>query len=220
MNETANTVRIQCPKCGAPTNHAILHHREVSGETDEVQWMEDYQIVMCKGCDTVSFRKEWSTSEDWDPETGDSIISEDLFPERSAGRRSLDHHWHFPLQVSKIYQETIKALNSNLPILSAIGLRAIIEAICNEQKIDGRDLKVRIDGLHKAGHLSKTQAEMLHNHRFLGNVAAHEITAPSGKELVAAIDIAETLLKTLYILPHTATEISKATKVKGVKASR
>jgi len=42
----------------------------------------------------------------------------------------------------------------------------------------------------------------------MGNVAAHEIVAPKPTELVAALDIAETLLKTIYVLPEVA-EIMK-----------
>ena len=38
----------------------------------------------------------------------------------------------------------------------------------------------------------------------MGNAAAHEMIAPKATELVAALDIAETLLKTIYILPEVA----------------
>jgi len=51
------------------------------------------------------------------------------------------------------------------------------------------------------GLLSAKQAEFLHNHRFMGNEAAHEIVAPN-RRLVAAIDIAETLLKTIIFFRH------------------
>ena len=59
------------------------------------------------------------------------------------------------------------------------------------------------------GLLSKKQAEFLHNHRFMGNEAAHEMVAPKPEHLVAALDIAETLLKTIYVLPKMADKIKK-----------
>lgn len=62
------------------------------------------------------------------------------------------------------------------------------------------------------GWLSQKQAETLHMHRFMGNVAAHEIQAPKPQELIAALDIAETLLKTIYILPDMADSIKTGRK--------
>lgn len=93
-------------------------------------------------------------------------------------------------------------MNSSSPILSALGLRTLIEAICVNQKISGNNLEEQIEGLAKEGVLAPAQATILHSHRFLGNVAAHEILAPEPRELVAALEIAETVLRTIYFLPR------------------
>lgn len=69
-----------------------------------------------------------------------------------------------------------------------------------------------IDELADSGLLAKSQAELLHKHRFLGNVAAHEMKEPSPKVLNAALDIAETLLKTIYVLPGIADTIKTGNK--------
>lgn len=110
--------------------------------------------------------------------------------------------------------ETLKALSSGMPLLAAIGLRALIESICLEQKTKSRTLAKGIDELAANGLLSQKQAEFLHNHRFMGNVAAHEIEAPKPEHLIAALEIAETLLKTIYILPEIAEQIKPKTKKK------
>ena len=59
------------------------------------------------------------------------------------------------------------------------------------------------------GHLSNTQANFFHKHRFMGNLAAHEIVAPKPEHLIAALDIAETLLKTIYVLPTLAESLDE-----------
>jgi hypothetical protein len=118
-----------------------------------------------------------------------------------------------------VYAEVLKGLNSGTPILAAIGLRAVIESVCNEHGIQGHNLEKRIDGLADAGMLSRAQADLLHKHRFLGNVAAHEVVAPKPTELVAALDIAETLLKTLYVLPGVADSITTGVKPRQVKGA-
>jgi mevalonate kinase len=74
----------------------------------------------------------------------------------------------------------------------------------------GANLEKKIDGLVKKGYLASEQADFLHLQRFMGNAAAHEIQAPDESELRAALDIAESLLKTLYVLPELAKDMKKS----------
>ena len=104
-----------------------------------------------------------------------------------------------PYKVRVIYDEVIDAINAQLAILAAVGLRALIEAICRERGIAGSNLMEMIDGLSEKGVLSANQAKILHSHRFLGNVAAHEIEKARREELFAALEIAESMLKTIYM---------------------
>lgn len=113
-----------------------------------------------------------------------------------------------PIKVRVIYKEVIGAMNAQLPVLSGIGLRALIEAVCKDQGIAGDNLEKLIHGLATSGVLSRAQADILHTHRFLGNVAAHEVTSAQPRELVAALEIAENILRTIYVLP----ELSKRVK--------
>jgi hypothetical protein len=92
------------------------------------------------------------------------------------------------------------------------GSGPLIEAVCVDQKALGNNLENRIDALADSGALSNTQAKILHSHRFLGNFAAHEILAPDAAELIAALEIAETILKTLYIIPRLQSEIKTGQK--------
>jgi len=132
---------------------------------------------------------------------------EQLYPDRTEERVPIDGSENFPGKTRRIYTEVLKALNHGAPILAAIGLRTLIESICIEQKTKSTNLAKGIDALADMGLLSKRQAEYLHTHRFMGNVAAHEIVASKPQELIAALDIAETLLKTIYILPEVANTI-------------
>ena len=75
----------------------------------------------------------------------------------------------------------------------------------------GRNLQERIDALVHAGLLGADEAKILHKIRFLGNKAAHEMSAPSEVELSAAMDIAE-LLATVYVLPKTSRQLRSAKK--------
>lgn len=203
-------VKVLCRTCKHPTNHEILFSKDISDQTEDgdIQWWETNQTIQCCGCDEISFRKTSQCTEYIDPYTGGLETTEYLYPSRTDGRPPIEGFENFPSKTRRIYSETLKALNHNALILSAIGLRALIESICIEQKTKSKTLAKAIDELADSGLLSKKQVDFLHAHRFMGNVAAHEIVAPKATELVAALDIAETLLKTIYILPEVA-EIMK-----------
>lgn len=190
------------------------HDQSEDGEIEV--WTTD-QVLKCCGCDDISFRHTNKCSEDFDYETGQLEIREVLYPSRTDGRAPMHGYDEFPSKTRRIYLETLKALNQNAFVLSAIGLRALIESVCVEQKTTSRTLEKRIDELAASGLLSKKQADFLHAHRFMGNAAAHEMIAPKATELVAALDIAETLLKTIYILPDVASTLNnKPSKSKAV----
>jgi len=204
-------IKALCVECKKLTNHTILGNHKTSGEEydGEIQWWESYEIIQCLGCDDISFRKVFACTEDFDPQTGQLEENISLYPDRTSGRNPMSGYEEFPIKTRRIYMETIKALNVATPLLAAIGLRALIESICLAQETKSHNLAKGIDELAKMGLLSEKQADFFHNHRFMGNEAAHEMVAPKPEHLIAALDIAETLLKTIYILPGIADEIKK-----------
>jgi hypothetical protein len=122
-----------------------------------------------------------------------------------------------------MYRETIAAINSSARLLAAIGIRAIVEGICEDKhcRVE-RNLEKSIDLLVEKGVLARHHADFLHLQRFLGNLSAHELTAPSEEELTAAIDIVENVLMSLYVSPETAKnmERSRAELAKGAASQR
>ena len=217
-------IKVQCNNCNSETNHKVAAEHKTEGIYDvnddfEIHWGGKYQIIECLGCNSISFKKETWHSEDYDPRTGMPEINEEIYPERegSSTRELAFKTLEIPIDVARIYEETIKAINSKLHLISAIGLRTLVEAICIDQERNEKDLEKKIDGLVIMGLLSKEQAKFLHKLRFLGNIATHEITPPTGRELVAAIEIIETLIKTIYILPHLDKEIKTKKKPSAKK---
>jgi hypothetical protein len=117
---------------------------------------------------------------------------------------------YFPVKVGRIYGEILAVFASDAPTLAAIGLRALVEAVCQDKGCTGHSLRDKIDELVLLGALSKDEAEFLHLTRFMGNEAAHEIETPFEDELTSALDIAEALLRTIHELPRLADMLKKA----------
>lgn len=168
-------------------------------------WNSHYQIIECQGCKTISFRKSSSNSEDYEPvgqNEYESVVYEEIYPSRIEGRKGLDDELiYLPSKVQRIYTETLQALNSKSPILAGIGLRALVETVCEEKNANGTNLLKKIDDLTNQNVLTPVGAQILHKIRTLGNAAAHEVKPHSEKQLGLAMDVIEHLLTDVYILP-------------------
>jgi len=206
-------MKIFCHSCGKRTNHEVLREEKIGHAPDEeYSWGQTHIFARCAGCDSFTYAIESWSEDDWNPHTGEVESTWKTYPRGSTERQPIDDIFDLPSKVQLIYNEVIGAMNAQLPILAGIGLRALIEATCKDQGITGNNLQKLIDGLATKGILSAAQADILHTHRFLGNVAAHDVTSAKPRELVAALDIAENVLKTIYVLPELSKQVKTGRK--------
>jgi Domain of unknown function (DUF4145) len=198
------------PRANRATSHDVLFTKEISESSDEGEfhWGSEYHTLKCRGCGTVSFAEIAWNSEDTDFE-GQPHMRTTLYPSRGV-RKPIEGNYVLPPKVRVVYLETLTALSNTAPILSAIGIRAVVEAICADKGSRDGNLEKKIDDLVANGSLAAQQADFLHLQRFMGNAAAHEIEPPDEPELRAALDIVENMLKTLYILPELAKEMKRS----------
>ena len=224
-------VSIHCIECKRATRHRIAVSLDKTGsETNKregwsIDWSDRYQIAECQGCETVSFRHvNWfSEAQDFD----DDGTSERIYPLRNKDALPARPFQNVPTNLRRIYTEIIDCFNNDSATLCAAGLRALVEGICAEQGIsDGpvdapakgggmkivrrKDLEGRISGLQEKGLLTQASAQTLHEHRYLGNSAVHELARPSSDELKLAIEIVEHVMEQLYELPKKAAKLHRA----------
>jgi hypothetical protein len=216
INKTQNEEhRLPCAQCLGETRHRVLQSVDVKGEDHawDYQYVDNYQIVQCQGCDSVSFRKSHSNSEDYVFDEEDNSVhyidKVDLYPSRVAGRHKLRQVHFLPASVSRIYDETHSALSSKQPILAGVGIRALVETVCNEKTAAGFTLEQKIDDLVTKGVLTRAGSETLHSMRILGNEAAHEVKPHSEETLNLAMDVVEHMLNDVYILPAATKKLPK-----------
>jgi hypothetical protein len=193
-----------CRNCKGLRNHNEIHQEKTRGEDDDnyFQWIRNFSIIKCLGCETISFLEVYGNTEmveyfeDREPEY---CFDKFIYPNYLEKSNELDNQYFIPESIRIIYQETISAFKANSYILTAGGLRAIIEAICNHLKIKKVNLAERIDLLHNQGHLTLSESKRLHSIRFLGNDALHEIVKPEKEHLYLLLDIINHLLANLFI---------------------
>lgn len=231
-NETKDKiVLIHCTECKRSTRHQVCISLDKKGsESDEqegwsIDWSDRYQVVECQGCETVSFRHlSWFSEHQYADEDG---TTERIYPLRNKDAVSARPYHNVPSNLRRIYTELIDCFNNDSSTLCAAGLRALVDGICAQQGIvDGpveapargggthiirRDsLEGRIAGLQEKGLLTQQSAQTLHEHRYLGNSAVHELARPSTDELKLAIEIIEHALDQLYELPKKAAALQRA----------
>ena len=66
---TTKKPKVMCRVCRVPTRHTVHVSVDTSDSEDmgyghSYDWSEAHQILQCNGCETFTFRKESSNSED------------------------------------------------------------------------------------------------------------------------------------------------------------
>ncbi len=204
MAEPSEITKVVCKKCGGgPRNHAVIaeHNQTLESPDGDITVWKCFQIVRCLGCETVRFQHTETCSEA--PEESEVQV----FPESQEPKRFAIDCRPFPSDIAKMYVETILAFNAGANTLAGGGLRATVEAICQEQKVTGANLKVRIDSLVTKGVLAKAQADFLHEERYIGNDALHEMKTPTDQDIEDGLKIVEGMLNTIYVLPAHAARL-------------
>lgn len=233
-NKTKGQIRqVFCLECKRSTRHLVTVSYDKDGsawnshEGWEVSWTDHHQVLECQGCSTITFRHSSWFSENHGPD--DDGVIERLYPMRKDGGLTAKTYQNVPVALRRIYSESIDCFNSESNTLCAAGLRALVEGLCSEQGItDGpveapakgggtqvvrkTALNGRIAGLHEKGLLTKNSADTLHEHRYLGNSAVHELARPADVELKLAIEILEHTLDALYEMPEKAAQLRSRRK--------
>lgn len=194
-----------CPKCKLQTNHLSMHKESISSlDVFEEQWSKDFEIIQCKGCDNIQFKTVYEDEhmQGWNEYSQEEYNYQDkkYYPGNLISHYSLKYDHKIPEQIRIVYYETVKAMVNGCYILSGVGLRAIIEAICLQENIKGRSLELKINNLEKGKFITERDSSRLHSIRFLGNDSVHEMDVPNEKKLRIALDIIENLIKNIYLI--------------------
>jgi hypothetical protein len=232
MAEEEQTKWVFCARCGyASRDHRILYEKKMEIYQDEPpcppDHIEYHRLVECMGCKTIKYVISQADyeSDDVPPwEQGETDLK--IYPDAPGANQQRvpaisqeqatddDGKLLIPGPVWKMYKETIDALNTSIRTLAGGGLRATVEAICLDKNIRTGNLQDKIDELVKQNLLTMAQAELLHEERYIGNAALHELETPSIQDIEDGLGIVEGLINTIYILPSKAKRLKQRREFK------
>lgn len=221
VEKKPETIWVTCAHCGHRSKkHTVLHEKVVLNYEDEDSppFSETHhRLVECMGCESIKYVQS-SLDLRYAEYSGESR-EEDFrvypdAPGKMGDRRQpvinsddlTDGHGDalIPEIVLKMYRETIEALNANARTLAGGGIRAIVESICLDKKIVAPDLQKRIEKMATEGLITKSQADFLHEARYLGNAAIHEMETPVSRDIDDGLSIIEGMITAIYVWPSRA----------------
>ena len=193
----AKPVLTFCTECDGDKNHKRLYSKTTKSKYTKT--VEEFCVVECMGCNTVSFLLLLQVSKKSKPIHYN-------YPDDAPGSKDVmfmyeEYISKLPKTIRNLYEELLSAFNENATVLSGIGLRALVEAVCLDQSIPGKNLQVKIKGLHDQGWISKSELPILDKLRLIGNDSAHKIKAWPMRKLELALGIINHVLISIYILP-------------------
>lgn len=211
MAKQTEKIYTHCNDCKKMTNHVVLFKkRDTTCDDDYLENSFDYEshidymTIECSGCEEVSFliRHTGSMFADADSPIGHF---DENFPNKEFDLDvvllSENEQSKLPKTLRKLYEEVENAFKTESNILSGIGLRMLVEGICIEKEIQGKNLQEKIKNMNSVGLLSTNEIPILDKLRIIGNFSAHEIKGFSNEMLSYALDIINHILKSVYILP-------------------
>ena len=200
--------KLHCNTCNHDTNHKLLAKStrtdvEFVDEENDIVFSEDFQYSFwaCLGCDTALIQERYNHSSMTDEE-GNDFYHYTYFPERTNSiKRKAKKFIHINKNLNSTYNEIIQASNLNLFIVSAMGIRALLEGICVEEHIDDEkayQLTKKIELLQTESKIPPNIIDGLNSLKFIGDDAAHRLSKTSERNIRIAIDLLEALLTHLY----------------------
>lgn len=222
VDKKEETIWVTCAACGHQSRKHRILHEKIEHHYDDYDgppiYKQFHRFVECMGCESVKYvTSKYDLLGSYDDEEYNFMVYPDA-PEPTQLRvETIAEDEHVPESVWKMYKETIDALKADIRTLAGGGLRATVEAICIDNGIKNGNLQDKINELSNRNLLTSAQTELLHEERYLGNAALHELETPSSRDIEDGLGIVEGLINTIYILPKKAERLKRRREAKKQK---
>lgn len=175
-----------------------------------------YELLRCAGCGEIKLRITAIYSED-------RYVDSKVRPEVTyypPSKVRPQPQWFSSLLLEQLagdvtneydlLQEVYVALQNGAPALAAMGIRALIEAVMIKKVGDNGTFKENLSALLRKGLVSELDVQHLRDVLEVGHAAIHRGHLPTVQDVLNALDVAETLVKRLYLDKNTVDALKKS----------
>jgi len=197
------TTKAHCNTCGGEKTHEILHSESTNWEAEggDVTGGDTYATLKCCGCEQIKLRhSKWCSEDDHYDPPAPTYYPPAIFrpnPKWLADlARELKKDDGF---IETLLNEIYVALQSNLPCLATMGVRALLERIMISKTTDLGTFAKNMSEFERLGFVSKIQRERLDAILEAGHAAMHRGFEPDTKDVVTLLDITEHIVETVFL---------------------
>ena len=178
----------------------MLHSEKTTWEAEsaDVHGSDRYETLKCGGCDAVKLRHTAWCSEDDEPVV--TYYPPAIF--RPQPKWFSDLWVELKTEdefVENLLREIYVALQNNSPNLAAMGIRSLLEKIMISKTTDLGAFSKNISEFERLGYVSRIQRERLEAILEVGHATIHRAFAPTTKDVVTLVDIAEHIVEAIYL---------------------
>jgi hypothetical protein len=212
MPDAKKVIKAHCNNCGPHRNHSVLFEREVRWDDDDIPISggDHHYMLSCNGCDRITFRTDsWNEFEADDagqPETRSTYYPPAISRKEPEWVTSSDSPFFLDTgPIPRLMKEIYSAVQNDSRALAVMGVRALIEHIMIEQLGDSGSIGSNVDRFIAEGYIAR-KAEALFREYLIesGHAAMHRAYFPKPTDISALLDIAESIIETIYIHPYRA----------------
>ena len=127
-----------------------------------------------------------------------------------ARRQKPDWFDKLDSEYQSLLNEIYLAVAVDIQALTAMGLRTVIDMVCNKSVGDLGRFDQKLDGLLDKGFINKNEREILTIAVDAGSASAHRGHTPNKEDLNTLLDIVEHLLKGVYVLRPASQRLKEA----------
>lgn len=200
----ASRIRTHCNTCGHTTIHCVEATLEGDWGDHEYSGGEDHRLIRCGGCDTVKYSATHWDSQDIDVDDDGEyyqIKNPKFYPAAQTKKLGPDYFLNIPLKIYDVLSEVLHSQSNNDNILATMGLRILLELLCNSAKCKTKSLIAKINELETNGLIDAEEKELFHKIRTFGNKGAHAGDAMTADQIASGVDICVDLLDKLFVIP-------------------
>lgn len=111
--------------------------------------------------------------------------------------------------ITGLLHEIYVALQNDSKRLAAMGVRALIEHIMIDKIEDQGSFRKNVAKFHEKGFISLVQKKILLTILEAGHAAIHRSYNPSEEDLTTLIDVAESVIESIYVNDYNAKNLEK-----------
>lgn len=213
--QLGQVVKEFCGGCGGDRNCRVLGFHRERGDEIAFEWITDWQILRCEGCEHVFAFKSSTNSEDYDVDydhqgypiqeyretkTFWPALSERNTPEWLYGQTiDADNGDSLGAALSELYT----ALKNDLNVLAGIGIRTSFDIASEILGIDASlSFQRKLDQLVADGHVSSRDLPRISMLVEAGSASAHRGWKPSKQDLDVMMEVLEHFIHDSLVAPH------------------